>query len=591
MANFLIVVDPDRERRERFAAQAAPRIACVGGLVAGRAESGDLVVLWAAWPGSPVDWFEEDGRAAVVWGDAIPGPGPARVDARALAAAWDDGNTAPAAFDGYHAAVSFAPHAGLTLGSDVLGFFPLYWAVRDGVLLAGSSPELFGLHPGFSVEVDPSGLLGLLLTHSPFAGRTLLRGVRRLPAGHALRWNRQRGAREVRQYAITSSRDLDRLGCREHVEILDQAWAEAMRRHVPAGTPVGLLLSGGRDSRLFAGYLQTDGVAVEALTFGLPSDHDARCAAGVAERAEFPHRLVETEAEALPRGAELQARWEHLAAGFSNLHTWGMMEALRESPARTVCGYGRDIREMDEEPADFDAFFRRQNRRALPLAELQRMLRRGTAEVSPEEMVARVRRDYEAAADDEKDRPWRWVLAHYKRFHVGGVPWHLCFGSWPILPILDRAVLEVLAAIPSSSLARRRAQDEILRRRFPELARLPLDRNDADVLPLLPSARARWTARVGALRRHFRHRGGKPLNDLERRRYYRVYDFNGPGWRSVRRLAEPHRERLAEWFRMDELRTYLPAPDSDVEFSDGILDSFGRKLLVGLMLWSADHPT
>jgi asparagine synthase (glutamine-hydrolysing) len=76
---------------------------------------------------------------------------------------------------------------GLTLGADLIGMFPVYWWTGGEVLLAGSSPELFRLHPCFRSSIDLEGLTGILLTMNSVDGRTLLEGVRRLAPGHFLR--------------------------------------------------------------------------------------------------------------------------------------------------------------------------------------------------------------------------------------------------------------------------------------------------------------------------------------------------------------------------------------------------------------------
>lgn len=71
----------------------------------------------------------------------------------------------------------------------------------------------------------------------------------------------------------------------------------------------------------------------------------------------------------------------------------------------------------------------------------------------------------------------------------------------------------------------------------------------------------------------------------ERRFYHRIYDFDGPGWRGIRRLAEPHRGVLEERFHAGRLASYVPPPaGTEVDLDDPIIDSFGRKTLVGLML-------
>src|SRR5256885_1776663 len=134
--------------------------------------------------------------------------------------------------------------------------------------------------------------------------------------------------------------------------------------------------------------------------------------------------------------------------------------------------------------------------------------------------------------------------------HSGLGSWRLCFGAWPVLPVQDRVVLETAGGMPAATLDRRRAEDEVLRRRFPDLARLPLDRNSSNLEPLIPSAwwrvRRGVRDRVAAVVRLAGRASARPgARRVERRRYVRVYDLNGPGWRAVRRQAEPYRERLA----------------------------------------------
>lgn len=588
MANFLLLVDSDAQRRTRCAQRAAAQLAPVERLLAGSISVGDFTAMWVAEPRVPVSAMADEDTAAVVWGDAIT-TASEWIDAAGLAAAWyPQAGASPPPFDGFHAALRFDVRDGLRVGADLLGLFPVYYATADGVLIAGSSPQLFRLHPLFPPRLSLEGLVGILLLHAPFAGQTLLRGVRRLAPGRMLVWQPGREVEEVRNYAIPISTRLHGLPFGEHVALLDRAFADATARHAPPQTPHGILLSGGRDSRLLAGYLACQGTEVQALTLGQPGDHDARCAVGVARALGFPQTLASIQPSQFPRAAERQARWEHLATGFSNLHMWEAIEPLRELPSRLVTGYLREVREIPRMPAPFATFFPQVSRHAIAPERLKQLLRPPVFNGLIEEMLQRIEAAYQRCSPLEAQRPWRFLLAHDWRFHAGGVPWKLSFGAWPVLPVLDRSVLEVIALLPDSSLADRRAQDEILRTRFPALARLPLDRNSDDTTPLLTPLHRHVARQLGRLTGPLRSRnGGK--GGVERRYYHRIYDLNSPGWQAVRRGAEPHRERLADLFQMDELARYLPPPGDHVHLEHGILDGYGRKLLLGLMLWSQQN--
>lgn len=587
MANFIAIVDGDTERRRRFLRRVRTEIAPVDSLRVSEIEVGDLAAVWAAQERAPVSCTSSPVVAAVIWGDAIPGPGPERLDASGLVRTWARRGSAPVpAFDGFFAALRYDPSEGLTVGADLLGLFPVYYAARGGALVVGSSPELFRHHPWFPAELSRAGLTGLLLTHALLDGRALLSGVRRLGPGHVLTWRAGTEPLEVLQYAIPVSSRVNGGSFQADVDQLHGVLAGAIDRHMPPERTPGMLLSGGRDSRLLAGYLRKRGDRIHALTLGSATDYEVSCAKAVARVLGCTHRVTPLDDAQLPTGARLQVRWEHMASGFSNIHMWGAVAPLRDLPAHFVSGYLRDVRERDAMPTAFDTLLRGADHHGIGAAALRRLLRPDVFDEPIERMERRLREVYEASAAIEDERPWRFLFAHGWRSHAGGVPWKLSFGSWPVLPILDRQVLQVIAALPDSTLLHRRAQDAILCHHFPELARLPLDRNSHDTLPLLPSLGQRIRYQIGRMGDPIRPRIHRTI---ERRHYHRVYDINGPGWRAVRRLAEPHRERLADLVVMDVLAELVPPPDAHIAVEHRIRDSFGTKLLLGLMLWSADH--
>ena len=149
-------------------------------------------------------------------------------------------------------------------------------------------------------------------------------------------------------------------------------------------------------------------------------------------------------------------------------------------------------------------------------------------------------------------------------------------------------MLSVVGGLPAGVLAERRTEDEIIRKRFPTLAELPLDRNGPNTTPLSPRLRSQLQAglrkRVAPVTRWLRRPAGP-----ERRYYYRIYDFNSPAWRTARRQAEPHREKLHALFDRKVLDELLPPPEADAHLPHGIADASSRKLLVGLCLWAGAY--
>jgi len=601
MANFVVVVDADPDRRARFIERVKPVLPPVDGLATGTCSSGNFSSAWAVDVGAPISDLADDEGAAVVWGDAIKGPASERATALELKKLWRDvDGCPPLTYDGFYAAVVYHSGFGLAVGGDILGIFPIYYYSTDDVLLVGSSPELFKYHRSFRAEFNPRGLVGILLTMHMFDGETLWRGVRRLDAGHALVWRPGSAPKEVRQFQLPVSTEYFALPFSGHVNLLDRVLDETVARHVPAGKQYSQTLSGGLDSRMIAGYLNRKGISPVAMTLGLRSDVEMRCAIPVARALGLDHAPVNVGYDQYPACAEIHAKWEHVANGFNNIMTWGVHPHLRKLAPRVIAGFMLDavigtswIEKAYVQSSDalsFDAFFFYVNRWGIKPEILRTLLRKEVFGDLVDETVARIKSVYEGYSALESQRAWCFNLSHRERFHVGSMAWELSFGAWPVIPSLDRQLLEAAGGMPAATIAERRGQKELLCTRFPHLANLPLDHNSYDVEPLRPSLRRQLARYV-----YWRF---PPIRSLERakrnwkgeqRYYYRIYDLNGPGWIAVRKLAEPYRDRVLDLVHKDVLETVLPPPDVRLAFGDGIIEASGPKSLLGFMLWSKDH--
>jgi len=591
VANFVIIVDADAARRAGFLAAIETVLAPVAGLQTARCATGDFTAIWAAHPRSPLSHVADPSGAAVLWGDAIAKSSTHRADAAELRRGWAD------AYDGFHAGVVYQAGQGITLGGDVLGLFPIYYYESANVLLAGSSPELFAKHPLFEREFSPAGLVGVLLTMHLVNGQTLLRRVRRLEPGRQLTWQPGELPRERVQYRLPVGQGDFDLPLAGYVQQLDEALDEAVTRHAPAQTPHGLLLSGGLDSRMIAGFLHRQGRRdTVATTYGVRGDVDLRCATAVAQTIGFRHEVVNLPASEYPQFAAAQARWEHLSNGFNTIMAWGTAAPLGALAPRMVNGYlgdaivgGSHIFKAyagARNEFSFATYFAFLNQWAVRPQVLKKLLRPDVFGNLVDETIARLEADYEAAAGLPSQRAWCAQLHQRQRFHVGSMLWPMSFGAWPVQPCVDQKVLAVMAAMPAAVHDERRVQIELVSRRFPQLAALPLDRNLEQATPLQP--RFRWWLGWYAYGRFVaaaRHR----LRPREQRFYYRTFDFNGAGWRAVRRLADENRALLRQLFHSEPLAELLPPVETNVAFADGLAGSSGPKLLVGLMLWAREH--
>jgi asparagine synthase (glutamine-hydrolysing) len=598
MANFLLVVDPDADRRAAFVRTTEAELSPFTGLVSERRAAGDFVAVWARGPRAPVSHAGDAAGAAILWGEAVRKDGTRLEACRMDRLPCAPDAMPPEPLGGYHAAAAYGAESGLTLGGDLLGLFPIYYQDLGDVLLAGSSSELFGAHPLSRGGLDHAGLVGILLLSHLVGGRTLLPGVRRLAPGHLLRWRRGQPAVEIPHFRLPVSAAHFDLPFAAQVDMLDEVLVQAVARHAPPG-PHGLLLSGGRDSRMLAGLLRRQGTEVAALTLGLPPEVEMRCARLVARALDVRHLEFDVAAESYAGCAGQAARWEHLAAGFNDLTNWGLRETLDALPPRCVSGYTMDAvvggshiawaYSPDSQTMSFERFFSLVNRSGLRPEVLRRLLRREVFGDLVADTLSQIRATYAGYASLESQRAWCFDLHHRQRFHVGRSLWPLSFGAWPVVPTLDRDLLAACGGLPASTLAERRAQDEILCQRFPELAALPLDRNSYDTAPLRPRLRHLAAQHIRTRLRFLRRARPFASRRVERRYYYRVFDINGPGWRAIRREAEPLREKLLDLFDRAALEELLPPPEAVASFEDPILGPSGMKLLLGLLLWLRDH--
>ena len=594
----MLVVDPDPTRRERFLAAVTPTLAPVSGLVAGELALGRAVIRWQAAPSAPIDRWREADAAAVVWGDALTPGTDGRCAARALHAAWCGAPASPVRHDGFFAAVALDAGA-VVLGGDLLGLFPLYVAAAGDTFVAATSPALVAAHPLVDGTLDLEGIVGHLLTGGPFDGRTVRRGVRRVAAGARVRWSESTGLHEGPPFDWPHAPVQPERSEEVERERFFHAQGEAVRRHTALHGRVSLLLSGGRDSRLLAGHLVQQGRSAHTITLGDATDHDATCAAAVARTLRLPHRVHAVRFDDFVAFADRTVRWEQLSGSLSSMHAWAAVDALtddvttgtpraastahgRATAHGVLSGYLLEGRHLAPPPAGREPMLAWTHARALSPAVVTALLRAEHRHLVPL-VISRVQAAFDSLAPAGHTEPaetsWRWLMAVYARFHPGAVPWRLSFGAWPILPILDQALLDTTLSMPWAYLANRRLQDALLRTRFPALARLPLDRNAPEVRPLVESWRARLLARA---RRRLASHVSAPL---ERRYYARMYDFDNAGWRAVRAAAEPGREALHAFFEPDALAALVPPGGAPAAHDDPITDGFGPRMLTGLMRW------
>ncbi len=158
----------------------------------------------------------------------------------------------------------------LFVARDRLGIKPLYVAEKQGQIALASDLRVLELL-GFAGGIDADALGAYLMLGYVPTPYSILKGAKKLEAGHTLKWcpgyqvtTRQYWA-APREANGPNEPDLDALS-----DLIDQVTKE----HLMSDVPLGVFLSGGLDSSLIASSLVRHTNDVRALTIGYPNAPD-----------------------------------------------------------------------------------------------------------------------------------------------------------------------------------------------------------------------------------------------------------------------------------------------------------------------------
>jgi asparagine synthase (glutamine-hydrolysing) len=159
----------------------------------------------------------------------------------------------------------------LILARDRLGIKPLYLDERPGMLRFASTVQALLDGGGVDTRIDRDALAEYLSYHSVVpAPRTILAGVRKLPAATVRIIDADGSSRDRRYWSPLFERDPERARWTPadwEEAFLDRLRA-AVRRRMVADVPVGVLLSGGLDSSVLVALLAEAG-QTDLATFSI----------------------------------------------------------------------------------------------------------------------------------------------------------------------------------------------------------------------------------------------------------------------------------------------------------------------------------
>jgi asparagine synthase (glutamine-hydrolysing) len=179
------------------------------------------------------------------------------------------------------------------IARDRLGIKPLVYAMVNGTLVFGSEIKAIFASGLIEPALDPTAIPHYLSAYAVPEPHTLFRGVRRLEAGHALIVS----GNDARPYqywdcALPEEADQGRVHYREEIGALLE---DSVERTMVSDVPLGVLLSGGVDSRLLATYASRATPHLETFTLGFddPAYDERPAARAIANRLGTRHHEAE----------------------------------------------------------------------------------------------------------------------------------------------------------------------------------------------------------------------------------------------------------------------------------------------------------
>ena len=234
---------------------------------------------------------------------------------------------------------------------DRLGIKPLYWTLRDGLLLFGSELKALRAHPRCPAEVDRNALAAFMRHNYIPAPWSVYRSVHKLRPGHLLTvsadgsttdsawWD----ALDVATRGLASRPALDE---REGLEALEESLHEAVRCRMIADVPLGAFLSGGIDSSLVAALMQAHSarpVRTFSIGFREADFNEAHHAKAVASHLGTEHTELYVEpGHAIGIIPRLADWYDEPFADSSQVPTFLVCELTRRHVTVSLSGDGGD---------------------------------------------------------------------------------------------------------------------------------------------------------------------------------------------------------------------------------------------------------
>lgn len=479
----------------------------------------------------------------------------------------DRGAEALAGLNGRYVACVWDPaKSRLELMNDILGLTPVFVWQRDGSFVFASNVWAIVCHPGFRKEIDPKGLMDLLLLNHQQGNRALLQDVSVLPPGSVTSFrDGKMTSRVVRNLVFSDERW--HWSIEKTAEKMYSLLVQSLNRRVHDGAEVLLPLSGGFDSRVLLGFLLERPMKVKTITqrqHGLFAE-DTRYAKRLARVAGTSHKTVP-----LPDSFLAQYRRKSVAinGGLCDIQPSRYLSLLDQSDridlpvvsahlgGELTCRFQVPDTAFATADEQFEAAFRGANSFRFSREVLQEVMGNGVSADLPEEAVKENRRFFMSQDGPFFHRYYHWDLLLSRRRYICLQLLYMEQFTSVVAPFYDLDFVDFICSLPFAVISQQHAYRTMLRQHFPALAKIP-NTND---LPVLTSTKEVLRDCAASQYRRFVQR---PLHRLLRLRRWVGHPMEQIGFalrggsRSVLEHILQNRDRIAPYLNPDKVQQAL----------------------------------
>lgn len=249
--------------------------------------------------------------------------------------------------DGIYAAVLYDPQAGqVTLITDRYGLGLLYWTVHHGRLAWATEVKALVLLPNHPQKIDPLAIQEFFGIGYLLEDRTWYEGIELVPTGSLLTWD-LRAARLVGTQRYWWWDDIrpvaGPVAQEEAAEELGRLFRAAVERRCTGDQRIGVLLSGGLDSRAVLAAIPTTPSPPQAITFGQPGSVEIEIAAHVAAVRGVAHHIASIDAATWLQNRPEAVWWTDGHLNMLHMHSTATLPHLRAHVDVTMHAFAGDL--------------------------------------------------------------------------------------------------------------------------------------------------------------------------------------------------------------------------------------------------------